>query len=356
MDEVNKKQRYDFLDLYRGFIMMFIVYNHTIDFKTTIYWSMLYSSSIPGFFFISALMFKDCTWREFLLRMFNRMIVPFFLFEGMFMAIHFVTDPDMSMYKLRCQMFAWIYHGKIMNYPMWYVRSLFAMCVLHFAIERIERRIGNIGRVVVGIALMALSYFVWDTIEDYRHMCDYSDLAIAYFIMAVPATIMLFPLFHYASRYRSVFLRSYDWRLLASVMVVIGVVCYFVSPVHYLWFHHTMFVRCTFVQFYASIISAVIAMYCLMQLVCKLPYFNYVGRNTMVVLGLHMIIVMIMQRIMGIYNVVIQFAVLAVLSPMLIWLSTKWMPIFTGRFDYLRFEDGKIALWWMKKVKKPHKS
>lgn len=353
---IRENKRFDFLDLYRGFIMMFIVYNHTIDFKSTLYWSMFYSSSIPGFFFISALVFKDCSFRQFLLRMFNRMIVPFFLFEGLFFVIHLATDPDMSMYKLRCQMFAWIYHGKIFNYPMWYVRSLFAMSVLHYALLRLESVIGKVGQIIVGLALAGLAYFVWATHTDYRHACEYSDLAIAYFVMAIPSTVLLFPLFHYVGRCRDLFLRSYDWRLLTAVMVVSVVICYLVSPVHFLWFHHTAFVDCTFLQFYASIISAVLTMYCLAQLVGKMPYFNYVGRNTMVVLGFHLIIVMVMKRCLGIDDAVMQFAVLVVLSPAMIWFCTRWMPVFTGRFDFLCLAEGKIAMWWSKKGEKKLKS
>ena len=353
--KTTKPQRYDFIDLYRGFIMMVIVWNHTIDFKVTIWWSMLNSAVIPGFFFISALMYKDCTPREFVLRMFNRIIVPFFLFEGLYLGLHIVTDPDMTFYKLKCQMFAWIYHGKIMNYPLWYVRSLFAVFVLHYLAELLERRLGMAGKVIVGIAAMALAYFVWTHIDEYRHYCDHSDLAIAYFIMAVPATVLLFPVFHYVAKCRKLLLRSYDWRLMASVMVVSAVACYIVSPRHYLWFHYTMFLHCSFVQFYASIITAVATLYCLAQLVRRLPYFNYVGRNTMVVLGFHMLIVMLIGRLLGITDHVVQFVVLAVMMPPLIWLCVNKMPVFTGHFDYLRIADGKIAFWWMKKGKKPSK-
>ena len=97
-------------------------------------------------------------------------------------------------------------------------------------------------------------------------------------------------------------------------------------------------------------------MYCAAQLVGKMPYFNYVGRNTMVVLGFHLIIVMVMKRCLGIDDAVMQFAVLVVLSPAMIWVCTRWMPVFTGRFDYLCLAEGKIAMWWSKKGEKTLKS
>ena len=83
-------------------------------------------------------------------------------------------------------MFAWIYHGKIMNYPLWYVRSLFAVFVLHYLAELLERRLGMAGKVIVGIAAMALAYFVWTHIDEYRHYCDHSDLAASYMDVAIP--------------------------------------------------------------------------------------------------------------------------------------------------------------------------
>ena len=57
----------------------------------------------------------------------------------------------------------------------------------------------------------------------------------------------------------------------------------------------------------------------------------------------------------GVTDHVVQFVVLAVMMPPLIWLCVNKMPVFTGHFDYLRIADGKIAFWWMKKGKKPSK-
>ncbi len=342
--------RYDFLDLLRGVLILFIVWEHCYEIGNGLVERMFCAVSMPGFVFISALCYKDAPIKQFALRVINRLVMPILLFEALFYAAYLLLTPDLTFERLKGDVYILLFYGYLKNYAMWYVRSLAIMMVVNYTLDRL--RLNKVGEFIAMAMLFAVGVEAWYTIGFVQSYCPGNEYAVAYLECSMPFTLMMLPLFRCFVKAKDFFLRDYSMKVLLVIAVVSTVIWLITLPSEFIWFHRSRF-RCNVFQYYVTVCSAFVACISVAKMIKTLPIVNYIGKSTMVVLGLHLIYIFVMCALTDITRWGCFYAILPLL-PIMVWASVKWMPMLTGKFDYLVVENGKIMPWFMiKKENRP---
>ena len=123
----SSQQRIEYIDILRGLCMVLIVWYHTdhpdiLDYP-------FYNTTL---FFVSGMLFKPCAWRLFLIKIIQKLIIPFsffyfiyylFLITTNYLKYH-VVSPDISLSIF--DVFRWYkdFDAYTCNYPLWFIWAL----------------------------------------------------------------------------------------------------------------------------------------------------------------------------------------------------------------------------------------
>lgn len=165
MEEINSRKEY--LDIAKGFLIIFVVLGHTYDFR---YDYILYWFHIPAFFIISGILHKD---NKLSIKIIvKKFVVPYLVFSIISIFMYFITFPyQFSIIKILELLIRYLYSGKLIEGIYWFIPTLIMTKIIFGYLHRTLDR-GSI------IYIMVLMYFAAHFIS----------------LFIIPRTILNFPI------------------------------------------------------------------------------------------------------------------------------------------------------------------
>ncbi len=324
------ENRTHYLDLIKGFCMLLVIADHAaiVDPASSPVYRMLDQIEVVAFFFVSGLLFKRVESDKiprFILRKGIRLIIPFIFFLGLFIAVAML--PRILSGKLNAIS---LYHTIITpaNGPLWFLRSLFIAITAYALLDTfILRKVNLLWQTAIILFITCIGLII-------NHETTQSDSTAARlwidlnFASAAISMIWIW-LGNIISRNRTATIdringKSKPALILLLITAAIWAICSMpgmalhrgITP-HPLFFYPAAAAGCIFLLITSIFIS-------------HIKPLNYIGRNSIVVLGTHYIILAVCAEIILLspfVNLIITLAlmppVIAVINRFFPWINGK---------------------------------
>ncbi len=338
-----EKKRIEYFDLMKGVCIVLVVISHCceeFDIKGNLHvWSMLEHLRMPLYFFLSGMFFKEYScFIDFVVRKFNKLIVPFLFFAVI------TVIPKLLSGELPCEL---LYVKKHISWMLkysgylWFLRALFFANILYYVYNKAVAGYSFKVRAIVVLCVTALGWCVNSFMPlEGNFRSDY-----AYLSSAVTAFLVM-PFFFVASSVREPLLRLRSVGMLRlSVLFCLSLaVCYFtVSGGVYL---ANAKVQNNVMLFYIAAFAAILCVWCICYAAKRVWYLSFVGRYSIIVYLVHCPLLS-MFVYMGLFdNVYLLAVVLLGLMPPAIWVFKRYFPAFVAQKDIFIYGNGKINVDW----------
>lgn len=317
----------DFIDLAKGLCIILVMSYHC-DYGEFIYSndkvnSFFFSFRMPLYFMLSGLFISfRHGYKDFALKKINRLIVPFFFFFFISSVICFFLKPEDC-----CSVFNFMYtEWGGGNLPIWFLLSLFTTYALYALITRY-------------VSQNELILCVFATILGGIGFCLGMYRVNLPFFIDTSLTCFPFVVFGGLMRKHTNLLKKDVWYrcLLVSVVSFALCWCFCNGESH---FKENQFDCGLVVMYLCGILGSVGIIY-FAKLVNNLPAVNYIGRYSIIVLGIHkfLIIKPIFDRVLPSLDtrisIVVSVIVVIVASPFVIMFFRRLFPWFCAQKDLI---------------------
>lgn len=287
-------KRLQSLDLIKGLLMLLVVIDHTSvasPWKDTWIYSMFEHLEVPAFFIVAGYWFSHkSSLKHFLINKANRLLIPLIFFMvlsfGYDLAISFIEgNADFS---LGSGIHA-LLHNRI-NYPLWFIRAIFVALIILYGISRIstcgrDTPPSEFPRLIAVISFMILSNLI---IIPMLYSPYHTQSFISSYL-CIPQALQMVPLIYLgvmAGHYR-VLERKASPLVLTSLAVIGTAGCYMLAGYNDL--HLDARATENFAEFYGAAFFRGLFIFSIAPLIGHLPLINYLGSNSLIVVGIHAI-------------------------------------------------------------------
>jgi len=322
----------------KGFCIVLIVLFHSnivMPFNIDMY---LRCFRIPLYFFLSGLFFKEYGGiADFTVRKTNKLLIPYLFFTYLTVLMLCGTElKDKSAFYLLVQFI------EPHNYALWFLRTLFVTYLIYFGFNRLTRSKSETVKIVV---LVAVSFLFWIMAWYLRAQKEMMRPVIALYIYLcnLVTAFMALPFFYVASNLRNhgFLTRSFSNKFIALLFLASIVVCVLSSESD-IDYREACY-GSHYPLMYVSAFSGICCIWCVCYKLNRLPYFSYVGRYSIIVLGTHVPYIMLLRNLTNDqYPDIVYALVVLALMPPTIWLFKKVFPYFTAQKDLLGYVNGRI--------------
>ncbi|WP_304977040.1 acyltransferase family protein [Duncaniella muris] len=321
--------RIQFVDTAKGICILLVVMYHAglVDNDTPCL-SML---RMPFYFTLSGLFFKDYGGFRTILKKVNKLLVPFVFFYTL-SYLSFAAIRVMAGQEVEIPFFAFVTSKEMVNVALWFLLSLFWTNVCFFMIYKASanRYMAVLLSLAVGIGGM---------------ICfDHYAVRLPLFIDSGIAAVPFYCLGYMLKSTDILYPNRYDRYALpaAAVLVAAAVLCFFLGDRPYVSFR-TLYIGENFLLYYVGAISVVIAFMLLCKTAGAVAGLRYVGRYSLIVLGVHVAVMSVASRgleFFGMspddaYHSLAVFLLTAMLSIALIPVLKRLFPRFTAQRDLI---------------------
>lgn len=289
---------------------------------------------MPFYFTLSGLFFKDYGGvLPTIIKKCNKILIPFFFFYTIsffvIIGIQITAHVDVN-----ASYTAFIYPKEALssiNYALWFLLALFWANMLFMIMHRISNNLVFLGGVSFSLSILSLLLFSGAT-----KLPLYFDSALAalpYFFMGycMRNTGILIP-----NRYD-----RYSWLLILSLIAIVTV-AFIIGNRPYISIGGIK-INGNPAMFGIASVSIVIAMMLLCKKIGSLPFIKYVGRYSLIILGLHVTIINIANlglRLIGMRDdstlrCIIIFTIVTGICVIMIKPMTRWFPKYTAQQDLI---------------------
>lgn len=157
------KQRIDYIDYLKGLSIIWVVWYHTVH-----PWFVDFSFRMPLFFLASGIFFKIGSFKTYVQKKTNQLVVPFIFFTLIYyiylISQTFVAYGDLKEFDFGCIWGVFKLHNGnesfTVNPPLWFICALFCQQIITWILVKTVRR-----RWIVALAAIIISYigvvYVW---------------------------------------------------------------------------------------------------------------------------------------------------------------------------------------------------
>ena len=340
-----EKERIGYFDLMKGVCIILVVIAHCYDalgvkVENERVWSMLEHLRMPLYFFLSGMFFKEYDSAvTFVVKKFNRLIVPFLFFAVVsVIPLIVVGDVPLTVGGVKGHI-TWML--KYAGY-LWFLRTLFVANILYYICNKVLSGCREHIKVIVLCVIVAMGWIVNSYLpQDDVWRRDYSAL------VSVVTSMMVFPFFYVASQMKQVLANIVDiakWK--TSVM---GVLMLAISAMSAHGGVYLMYAKVDIgvIGFYVASFSAIFAVMSacvLMRKVLSRGYVNYVGRYSIIVYLTHMPIITGLVKGGLVDNLYVLEVVVLALMPVMVWVMKRVVPALVAQRDIIKCEKGKCRV------------
>lgn len=321
------KQRIEYIDLMKGVCITLVVMSHSgIVFEDNID-HILRVFRIPLYFFLSGLFFKRYNgFCDFFFRKFNKLIIPLFFFAYIpygLLAPIFIADLNIKKIILMGLM--------PYNEPLWFLRSLFITYIIAYFLSGIH--------IKYRLTIIIVSSIFFPYLSLYLHKYNEVFPCLHYSYQMITSIIAL-PFFCTASFLnnnnflKKTYKHSY---IIMGILFTLPLLCLTRTGIDY----RTAQYGNNFIYMYIGAFCGIYIVWGVCYLIRYVPYFSYIGRYSLIVLGTHAPIIVCFQ-VLG-FDKYISFLLTMILMPPIIYLFFTCFPYFTAQKDLINYANGKIT-------------
>lgn len=319
--KVLTKPRIEFIDLVKGICCILVVFEHCHVVSSNAFG--MECLRMPLYLFISGLFFRNTNGFLFMVRKkFNQLIVPMFFFYAYALLVVFCFDMflgyrignfEFSDFGLFCGL-------TLPNVPLWFLRCLFVLCILSYFITKYLQS--------VAIQLSAVLI-----LGGIGHLLASRQIVLPFSVASAFTSIPFFWAGFMCRQSPLLYPHKYDKYALpvGLLLLVSGVLFYeYVGrPRITIWSN-----SCSGYWYFAYLTSAILVpgFLLLCKAVGKLPLLTYLGRNSLIVYGVHWIII---QALNPFVSPIENFAITCALSIAAVPVCKKFFPYFTAQQELI---------------------
>lgn len=308
---------------------------------------MLSYARIPIYIFLSGLFFSTYdSFKEFVVKKANRYIIPFCFF-----------------FIISLPLLQWYYHKlnylefKVfvcdilvncnvtqLNGPLWFLLLLAWLSIISYCLEIALRKQGTAIKIATCTTISFIFFTLNSQIQQYGISCYAT--TIAYNLKLFHALILL-PFFYLPHLFRQHILQKHSLIYMLFILPIALATIYASShngPIN----HNLHLFDDSYLWFIVGQFAGIYCIFFMGYLLKHLPYFSYVGRYSIIVLGTHMLVFRCIHFTfmhIGICTPYIMFVMLLITAPVTIWFFKKYFPHLTAQKDILKIdENGKVKI------------
>lgn len=268
------RQRIEFIDLAKGICILFVLLYHV---GYTWYTPLVQAIRIPLYFILSGLFFKDYgDFAHLLVKKVNRLIIPFLFFFVLGILAALCTDRSASVSRILQEPFIGPF---INNGAIWFLLCLFWVNLFYYFIHTKVRNTAGRLAVCIGIGLTGLLMY---RLEIYLPLFLSSALSSTPFFF-VGVQLRRIPILY----------RTEHDKVILIVAVTILIALFTYCQMRYtpnIGFKDNIYIGNYFEIIIISVLG-VISFLILCKVVKWLPIISYMGRYSIIILGLHCIFI-----------------------------------------------------------------
>lgn len=321
----NKQQNYGShrihaIDFIKGICILLVIFDHTrlVDPSSHKLYQMLDQIEVAGFFLVSGYLYHDdSSTRKWLTGKVRRLIIPFIFFGFLYALSDILYDPTKFVHEWKSYLF-YLYLSPI-YYPMWFVRALFWIMLIQRSIRHLPTwlQCGGVG-CIIGLLILKGDIITSGTTNM---------LMLPLLRLNIASAMASFPFFwfgHILSRYKML-----SFKFPEKVRWGLFTICFlfwylFAKPDVHLHVPSSVSWTCL----YISAISGCLAILLLAKDIPPIPLVNYFGKNSLIILGTHAILINIIRHT-GIQSPAITTLCTIAATPLVIYLL-KYLPWMIG--------------------------
>ena len=329
------KERIEYIDLAKGICILLVVLDHISNegyFSAGKYPlnEVFEQMRMPLYFILSGLFFKDYQggFREFLLRKFNRILVPYLFFIIIYRAITWLVQNYTDFASTGANI------ASIWG-PLWFLRCLFFMNVIfavaYYAIQRIKVN------TITSEVFLGTTMFVIGIIGYH--------LGNLHLNFGTAMTCMPFLWSGFVLNRRLHLLqRRIPWWMALVMALVLFVMVYYLYMGENFFFSNTY--NSPLPLLYIAGFSGTLAVLLLSSVIKWVPVISFIGRYSLIVLCTHMVIVTLLvaslhflpetARQTDIWHSLVFLAITLACSMFCCWFLKKYLPWFTAQKDLIK--------------------
>ncbi len=319
------KGRIEFIDTAKGVCILLVVMFHTGIFSDQT--PVLGMLRMPLYFTLAGMFFKDYGgFTPTLVKKLNKLFVPFIFFFTI-SYLNFVAIKLFLGGEIDIPYYCFLTSKTMVNVALWFLLALFSANLLFFLVLEINKKINYIGVACIIIAVVALNIF-----NSNFYLPMYIDSGMA----ALP-----FLFFGYYLRQISILNKSErdkKYYMAIPILIAIAFVVYIIGDKPYIGFM-TLYSTGNQICFYIGACSIVLAALLICKGIGSIAGIKYIGRYSIVILGMHLIICQNTKLIFEYYRVTLSiellFLITLVGSVLCIPILIKYFPRFTAQKDLI---------------------
>lgn len=338
------KQRIEYIDLIKGITIVLVMYYHCPVPEDNHAMMMLSYTRIPTYVFLSGLFFSTYdSFKQFVVKKTNRYIIPLVFF----VAFALITLPlhynGLNLNEFKSFVYDIVVNGSIerLNGPMWFLEMLIWLSLFSYAIDTLLKDKTKALKASLCIIISLIVFTLNDIVSQYEYNSFHAILFL--YNIKLPAALILLPTFYIPHLFRTQILCYHKPRLLYTGLPITLIVLYLCADSTII--HSICKYNISYPRFFIGQFAGIYSIFVIGYVIKRLPFFSFVGRYSIIVLGTHMLVKQFFIVYLNITDPYILFAILVVTAPICILVIKQYFPHFTAQKDLLKLSpDGKLKI------------
>ena len=326
--------RVDFIDFLKGIGIIFVVYAHMM----LPYNNIIFIFHMSLFFLLSGFFYKqDSCLKKLVIKKINTLIIPslFFYLLGYFRYVFLNYWDFRSFSTIDFSSIFAIFTGNEkgmweVNFPIWFLISLFHIHIIYYTISKFVTNV--ILKDIVVFILLLIS--IWLGINK---------IDLPYFFDSALFGLLFFHIGNRISKYNLFRSKTkFDWYLIfIFAFIFILLISKEISPCD-ISFNQ---IEGSIFMFFAECFSIIFFLFFLAKRISYIKFVNFLGFNSLIILGIHMEVLFFMSRVFNKLNIdqsnfliggVVMLSIILLIFIPIIFLLNKYLPEMIGKKPLLK--------------------
>lgn len=338
-----EKERISYFDTMKGIAIILVIVHHALGYNGTTIELMLESLRMPIFIFVAGIFlsfrrgFKILT-----IKKINRYILPLILFSVLYAIFHDLFLANITLTHIKTRIYNYCINLSLSNAnePLWFLKMLFFLCIITYCIEKALPQKSRILKLAIVIAVSTAFAYLILHFDPQRHC---GPISIKVFNSQIPSAMYMLPIYYFAYLYKDFFLNPPSKKFLLLALPVALIVWYLCAKgpiLYYLAYSNLPYPLLLLAQ-----VSSVYCCFAVAYALGRIPIVSYLGQYSLVILGTHSIVQILLVYVLNIESKIIVMLVMLISAPALIYIFTRYLPHFTAQKDLIKVtDDGKIRI------------
>lgn len=344
-----KKKRIEYIDLMKGFCIMLVIMLHChITFPIEKLNIMFSYFRMPLYFFLSGLFFKEYScFTDFFTRKFCKLVIPY-----LFFCIFPYIFADLLVFDhLKTRSF-WLIFIDPYNGPLWFLRSLFVTYLFYYLFYKITGK----NKYILGGLILLVSCTLGQLIvtgylqpsplhSKFFNFCFHGQIFVS---------ILVLPFFYVAFLVKPILMKltngAKSYKTALIVFCISLLLWYFASTSPDFVLLKDTYCGNNYFTFLLSSLGGIGCLWAIAYMLTKLWYISYLGRYSIIALGTHYGLCVIMTDL----NIepILMFIIILILMPLFIFVFKRYFPYFTAQKDLFIYNKETKRVQLALKLKK----